>query len=184
MHYWPDPDKTDQIVEELDRGLDAMQRHFGVRPKGYRPPGSESCHFLLEQLVERGFVYNSCFKDDVHPYRHKLRDGRKGPIELPEHPSLDDWNYGATHLKTPRPLFPKNYVLSLWQDEFRAIHDWGGVFVLVMHPQVTGRPLRLGILREFIAFMRTFPGVWFATGSEVAEVFLKREAQAGRQSAA
>lgn len=181
MHHWPDPDNPAQILDELDRGLDAMQRHFGLRPKGYRPPGSESCHFLLEQLVARGIVYNSCFKDDFQPYRHLLRDGRPGPVELPEHPSLDDWNFGSTHLKTPRPLFTREHVLSLWQDEFRAIYDWGGVFVLVMHPQVTGRPMRLGILRDFIAFTRQFANVWYATGSEAAQAFIDHEAATARK---
>jgi peptidoglycan-N-acetylglucosamine deacetylase len=44
-----------------------------------------------------------------------------------------------------------------------------------MHPQVTGRPMRLGILREFIAFTRRFPKVWYATGSEVAQAFVTQE---------
>jgi len=160
-----------------------MRRHFDVRPKGYRPPSSESCHFLLEALVERGFLYNSCFKDDIHPYRHRLRDGRAGPIELPEHPSLDDWNFGATHLRAPRPLFTREHVLSIWQDEFRAIYEMGGVFVLVMHPQVTGRPMRLGILREFLAFTRRFPRLWYATGSEVAGAFVLQEKERKSQAA-
>ena len=175
MHYWPDPDNPGQIVEELDQGLDAMKRHFGVRPLGYRPPGSESCHFLLEQLAERGFLYNSCFKDDVHPYRHILRDGRPGPVELPEHPSMDDWNYGTSHLRFPKPIFPAAHVLGIWQDEFKMIREWGGIYVLVMHPQVTGRPMRMAILRDFIAFTRQFTDVWYATGREIAEAFVAQE---------
>jgi peptidoglycan/xylan/chitin deacetylase (PgdA/CDA1 family) len=178
MHHWPDPDRPGEIVEELERGLDAMQRRFGVRPVGYRPPGSESCHFLLEQLTERGFLYNSCFKDDVGPYRHVLRGGAPGPIELPEHPSLDDWNYGTSHLRFPRPIFTREHVLSIWQDEFRALRDWGGACVLVMHPQVTGRPMRMTILREFIRFTRQFDDVWYATGRELAECFARQESAA------
>ena len=181
MHYRPDPARPDQMIEELERGLDAMHRHFGLRPRGYRPPSSESNHALLEALAERGFIYNSCFKDDVHPYRHRLRDGRPGPIELPEHPSLDDWNFGATHLRAPRPLFTREHVLSIWQDEFQEIYEMGGVFVLVMHPQVTGRPMRLRILREFIAFTRRFPNLWYATGSEVAQAFAAQEAELQRR---
>jgi peptidoglycan/xylan/chitin deacetylase (PgdA/CDA1 family) len=175
MHHWPDPDKPEQIVEELDRGLEAMRRRFGVKPVGYRPPGSESCHFLLEQLVARGFLYNSCFKDDVHPYRHVLRNGSPGPIELPEHPSLDDWNYGTSHLRAPKPIFPPEHVLSIWKGEFDMIREWGGVFVLVMHPQVTGRPVRMAILRDLIAHTRKYGDVWYATGREVAEAFARQE---------
>ena len=37
-----------------------------------------------------------------------------------------------------------------------------------MHPQVIGRPSRIALLREMIAFIKTFPDVWFATGEEIA----------------
>ena len=177
VHHWPDAQNPAQVIDEVDRGLEAMQRRFGVKPKGYRPPGSESCHQLLELLTARGILYNSCFKDDIHPYRHTLRDGSPGPIELPEHPSMDDWSYGTSHLRFPRPIFGTDHVLGIWQDEFRTIRDWGGIYVLVLHPQVTGRPMRLAMLRQFIAFTRQFPDVWYATGAEVAEEFARQEAR-------
>jgi len=175
VHYWPDPANEAQATEEVDRGFEALQRRFGVKPTGYRPPGSESTHFLLELLTRRGILYNSCFKDDIHPYRHILRDGSPGPIELPEHPSIDDWSYGTSHLRAPRPIFGTDHVLGIWQDEFKMIREWGGVYVLVMHPQVTGRPMRIDILRRFIAFTRRFDDVWYATGHEIAEQFARQE---------
>ena len=33
------------------------------------------------------------------------------------------------------------------------------------------------LLREMIAFMRSFPDVWFATGADVAEAWAKLEAE-------
>lgn len=88
---------------------------------------------------------------------------------------MDDWSYGTSHLRFPRPIFTTEHVLSIWQDEFRMIREWGGVYVLVMHPQVTGRPMRLAILRDFIAFTRQFSDVWYATGHEIAEEFQRQE---------
>ena len=32
-HHWPDPANPAQMLEEVDRGFDAMQRHFGVKPQ-------------------------------------------------------------------------------------------------------------------------------------------------------
>jgi peptidoglycan/xylan/chitin deacetylase (PgdA/CDA1 family) len=175
VHHWPDPANEAQVLDEVDRGLEAMRRRLGVTPVGYRPPGSEATHYLLELLTQRGLLYTSCFKDDIHPYRHVLRDGSPGPVELPEHPSLDDWSYGTSHLRFPRPIFGSDHVLGIWQDEFRAIRDWGGVYVLVMHPQVTGRPMRMAILQRFIAFTRQFDDVWYATGREIADAFAAQE---------
>ena len=91
---------------------------------------------------------------------------------------MDDWSYGTSHLRFPRPIFTTEHVLSIWQDEFRMIREWGGVYVLVMHPQVTGRPMRLAILRDFIAFTRQFSDVWYATGREIAEEFQRQESAA------
>ena len=69
--------------------------------------------------------------------------------------------------------------MEIWQDEFREIYAWGGLFDLVMHPQVTGRPSRIALLREFIAWMQSFPGVWFATGSQVAEAWARPGGRGG-----
>jgi len=175
LHYRPDPADEPAMLEEIERGLETLAG-VGVTPKGYRAPGGESCDFLLRLLVEKGIVYSSSFKDDVMPYRHRLGDGRPGPVEIPEQPALDDWNYGFTHLRSPQPLYTKDAHLAIWREEFREIYRWGGVFILVMHPQITGRPLRLAVLREFIAFTRRFPNVWYATALEVAEAFISREA--------
>ena len=46
-----------------------------VQALSERPPDGVSSELSLRLLVERGFLYNSCFKDDVRPYRHRLADG-------------------------------------------------------------------------------------------------------------
>ncbi len=177
-HRPPLPDDPAMVEDELERGIEALVRATGRRPRGYRPPDGVSCEQSLRLLVEKGFVYNSCFKDDIVPYRHRLADGAPGPVELPEQPTLDDWAFGATSLERPKPLYPKDAVLSIWRDEFRALYDWGGLCMLVMHPQVTGRPMRLATLRAFVAFTRDFPGVWYATAGAVADAFIAGEATA------
>ena len=62
-------------------------------------------------------------------------------------------------------------MLEVFQDEFREIYRWGGLYDIIFHPQVSGRPSRVAMLRELIAFIRTFPNVWFATGTEVAQAW-------------
>jgi peptidoglycan-N-acetylglucosamine deacetylase len=52
-----------------------------------------------------------------------------------------------------------------------------------MHPQVTGRPMRIAILRKFIAYTRQFDDVWYATGREIAEAYVAQEADAKRSQA-
>ena len=68
-------------------------------------------------------------------------------------------------------MFPKEHVLSIWNGELDQTREWGGLVTMVMHPQVTGRPMRLGIFRDFISRARGFGDVWIATGAEIAETF-------------
>jgi len=67
-----------------------------------------------------------------------------------------------------------SHIFTVWSDEFRAIHEAGGLFNLIMHPQVIGRPSRLVLLRDFIRFAQGFPGVWFCTCRQAADAFLSQ----------
>jgi hypothetical protein len=45
----------------------------------------------------------------------------------------------------------------------------------VLHPQVSGRPMRLRLLRDFLTYAVNCGDVWIATGQEIAENYLKHE---------
>jgi peptidoglycan/xylan/chitin deacetylase (PgdA/CDA1 family) len=167
LHLRPDVLDEAGLIEEMDRGLDAMKRVLGVTPAGYRAPSGESCIELLELLKARGIRYSSSWRDDIRPYRHALPSG-DGPIEIPVNYSFDDWLYGLTHRTSPRPLFTREHVLSIWKDEFDQTREWGGVTTMVMHPQVTGRPMRIRIFDDFLHHVRQYDDVWIATGAEIA----------------
>ncbi|WP_201274142.1 polysaccharide deacetylase family protein [Microvirga brassicacearum] len=167
LHLRPEPGQEDVMVEEVDRGFDAMMRVLGVKPKGYRAPSGESSTGLLQLLTDRGIQYSSSWRDDIRPYRHVLPNG-PGPIEIPVNYSFDDWNFGMTHRSGSRALFGREEVLSIWRDEFDQMREWGGVTTMIMHPQVTGRPMRYRILDEFLTYVRRYDDVWLATGQEIA----------------
>lgn len=171
LHLWVDPDDPDGEEEEVSRGLEALKRRVGIVPRGYRSPAGETSPNLIRLLARHDFLYDSSLMDDVNPYRHVFEDGTPGPIELPWHWSLDDAPFLLFSIKAPRPIFTNEHILSIWKAEFQEIHRWGGLFDLVMHPQAIGRPSRLALLRDFIAFTRQFPGVWYATGSEAASAW-------------
>ena len=169
-HRWIDPAFPDQEVEEMERGLESLKR-VGVVPKGYRSPAGETSDNLMRLLHKHGFLYDSSLQDHINPYRAQLPEGGPGPIELPWHWSLDDAPHALFAIKSPRPIFPNSHLREVFQDEFCEIYRWGGLYNLVMHPQISGRPSRVALLREMIAFIRTFPGVWFANGTQVAEAW-------------
>lgn len=171
-HLLPDPGDPAAVEDELDRGLDALKRRLGVVPVGYRAPYGESNEALRSSLARRGFLYSSSWRDDVRPYRQVLADGSPGVIELPVTASYDDWSHGLSNRFSPRPLLTREQVLSLWTDELAEIRDWGCAMVTtVLHPQVSGRPMRLRLLREFLRHAQSLGDVWIATGQEIAKHF-------------
>jgi peptidoglycan/xylan/chitin deacetylase (PgdA/CDA1 family) len=174
-HLMPDP--HDPFIEgELERGFEVLKRRLGVVPKSYRAPSGEFCEELRASLVRRGIVYSSSFRDDVRPYRHVLADGAPGTIELPVTASYDDWLLGLTNRFSPRPIFPREHVLSIWKDELDETRDWGAMVTTVLHPQFSGRPMRLRLLREFLQYAQSCPDLWIATGEAIASHFAEHEA--------
>ena len=176
-HKWVSDDPQAE-VEEMEKGLEALKKTVGVVPKGYRSPAGEVSEGLFKLLKKHNFLYDSSLMDDINPYRHVMPDGSPGVIELPWHWSLDDAPFALFSVKTPRPIFTNEHMLSVYKEEFREIYKWGGLFDIIFHPQVGGRPSRIALIRELIAFIRTFPGVWFATGAEVAEAWSREHEKA------
>jgi peptidoglycan/xylan/chitin deacetylase (PgdA/CDA1 family) len=69
-----------------------------------------------------------------------------------------------------RPIQPAANALQAWQEEFTGIYTYGGLCMVTMHPQLSGRPGRVQMLERFIQYARAMPEpVWFATAAEVAE---------------
>lgn len=179
LHKRPDPTSFDVDVEEFDRAMESFKRHLGVKPVGYRAPSGENYDRLMKHIRDQGILYLSSFRDDIRPYRHVMQDGSSGPIELPINASFDDWLYGLSNRISPRPMFPKEHVLSIWNDELDQTRDWGGLVSMVLHPQVTGRPMRFGIFRDFMARAQSYGDVWIATGEQIARHFIEQEQKHG-----
>jgi peptidoglycan/xylan/chitin deacetylase (PgdA/CDA1 family) len=175
LHEWIDPAFPDKEREALEKGFEALKKAVGVRPTGYRSPAGETSENLIKMLSEYGFTYDSSLMDEINPYRLALAGGGKGPVELPWHWSLDDAPYALFSIKNPRPIMPNDHILNVWKQEFMEIYKWGGLVNIIMHPQISGRPSRIAMLREFIAFVRRYPNVWFATGQDVASAWAKTE---------
>jgi peptidoglycan/xylan/chitin deacetylase (PgdA/CDA1 family) len=138
---------------------------FGVNVVGYRAPLYEVSEHTMGLLKKHSFRYSSNLMDDIKPYKHADID----IIELPVHWIMDDWVQFAHD--TDDSLTQNAtcaHVFQLWMEEFQAINELGGLFVLTMHPQVIGRPSRVKMLADLIAEFKTREDVWITTCSKVA----------------
>jgi hypothetical protein len=109
---------------------------------------------------------------DDRPYE-MLQDGQPtGIVEIPVEWILDDaplFNVQGANYASPRD------VAQVWIDEFDRAWEEGTMFVLTMHPHISGHRSRIVALELLIAHMRAKGNVWFATHRQAAE-YVKQQA--------
>jgi peptidoglycan/xylan/chitin deacetylase (PgdA/CDA1 family) len=171
------PLRLDEDAEraDLERGLEALER-LGVRPEGYRTPSWEPSERTFDLLAEHGFRYDSTLMDDDRPY---VLETAHGPLaELPPHWSLDDWNQ-YMYLPEPRSgsgtIQPPSRATALWREELDGMRRYGGLFVLTMHPFLSGRPGRVEALRGLVEHALEAGDVEFVSCAEAARRIFEDE---------
>lgn len=63
--------------------------------------------------------------------------------------------------------------------EFDKAYEEGSLFLLTMHPFISGHRSRVTQLERLIAYIKPKRGVWFATHEQVARAVRPRQAPAG-----
>ncbi len=157
----------EQEREVIQKTTAMIEKRAGKRPVGWRSctqsPNS------IELLMEHGYLWNSnSFSYDL-PF---LWDHEKRTlVELPRQPFGDGRAYGHGDSGNPHDA------LVIWKgmfDEFYEESKLGPAFCpFQFHPYISSRPGRARALKEIIQYMKKHEGVWFAKGSEVAELALK-----------
>ena len=120
-------------------------------------------------LRKHGFLYDSSLMGDDEPYL--IDAGAEKLLEIPIQWMNDDWAYfGFSSIPAlGNGISSPQTVFESWSEEFAGYYDFGGCYVLTMHPFVIGRPSRIRLLDRLIQFMKGFDGVWFATLEQIAE---------------
>ena len=165
-----DPNKLPREEEHywLRRQIEVIEKMTGQRPRGWRGPLYNASKYSPDLLIEEGFIYDATLMGDDVPYILKTAQG--SVIELPSHWAMDDWphythsmdmNYMMT-IKSP------DEAMNVFMSEFEAMYDFGGLWVTVWHPFVSGRLARCRRVLQMIEYMQNKGSVWFATMEEIA----------------
>ncbi|MDD9991480.1 MAG: polysaccharide deacetylase [Rhodospirillales bacterium] len=166
-----DPNKLPREEEHywLRRQIDVIEKMTGQRPRGWRGPLYNASKYSVDLLIEEGLIYDATLMGDDVPYVLKTAQG--SVIELPSHWAMDDWphythsfdfNYMMT-IKSP------DEAMNVFMSEFEAMYDFGGLWVTVWHPFVSGRLARCRRVQQMIEYMQGKGGVWFTTLEEIAK---------------
>ena len=174
IHGWiHEFNSTLREVDERElmlRAADVLEEITGIRPVGMRTPSWDFSQSTLSICKEMGLLYDSSLMADDEPYE-LLEDGEPtGVIELPVEWIRDDAPYLMMDRATGlRPYTSPNSVLEIFKSEFDGAFKEGGLFLLTLHPHISGHRSRIVILEQLIDYIKSFPDVWFATHAEIAQ---------------
>ncbi|HYB08346.1 MAG TPA: polysaccharide deacetylase [Alphaproteobacteria bacterium] len=168
LHEHPNSMPAKEERYWLERSSEVIVKMTGKKPRGIRAPTYKFSINTLDLLVEHGFEYDASLMGDDIPY--VLSNGKGTVIEIPSHYGLDDFpHYMASRdlayimaIKAPR------HALDVFRDEFDAAWEYGGLWVAVWHPFLSGRLARCRAIAELIAYMHGKGGVWFAPLEDIA----------------
>ena len=168
LHEDPIVTKDDQR-EWFERTLDVHDRVCGVKPRGYRAPVYNVNQTVIDLLGEHGFRYDSSLMGDDIPYAMKTDAGEL--YEMPVHWGTDDWPPFAHYdeIGYMMPVKAPSIGLQAFWEEFDAMYDAGGFFMMVVHPFLTGRLARWKQVEAWLEKTLETKDVWFATLEDIAD---------------
>jgi peptidoglycan/xylan/chitin deacetylase (PgdA/CDA1 family) len=179
IHGWIH-ELNSQLPYETERDLmfraaDTLERITGVRPVGLRTPSWDFSPDTLRIERELGLLYDSSLMADDDPYELVEKGEPTGIVELPVEWIRDDAVYFNMHrFNGLRPHTPPAAVYDIFFREFERAYEEGGLFLLTMHPHVTGYRSRIWILEKLLEEITRRSDVWIATHAEIA-AFAKAE---------
>ena len=152
--------------ELVQRAVDTLTKLTGTRPVGYRAPSWNFSPNTMRIVQELGFLYESSLMADDVPYE-LVADGKPtGIVEL-----TVEWIKDDAPLYDPRgnAYSPPRDVAQVWIDEFDRAYEEGGMFLLTMHPHISGHGSRMVALDLLVDHIKKRPRVWFGTHRAAAE---------------
>jgi len=169
LHGWihENPMTLNDPVEEwrlISQAIEVLEKAAGKGPTGSRNPSWTMSTYTMGLLEKAGLLYDSSLQAMDEPH-DVLIDGRStGIVELPVNWVLDDAPFLPATASLPSPRL----ILQTFKDDFDVAYRERTLFMLTMHPHITGQRSRMKYLDDLIVYMKSKPGVWFATADEIA----------------
>ncbi len=167
-----DFNKEDQL---LNKTIAYLTQAIGKRPVGFRAPSWDFSPYTLDLIRRAGFLYDSSMMAMDQPYELLSKGKPTGLTELPINWIADDYPYyepaAAGSLPSPDAVF------LIYKGEFDGAYEERGLFILTMHPHITGHRSRIVALDRLLVYIKSKPNVWFATLEQVAN-YIKQQQDA------
>jgi peptidoglycan/xylan/chitin deacetylase (PgdA/CDA1 family) len=162
--------KPDEERKLTRRAYDFWTQRLGHRPAGIRTPSWDFTSETLAIIRELGFTYDSSLMGDDRPYELVAEGRPTGLVELPVEWILDDFTYYSYDRPTQAyHRMGDDDVFQIYKAEFDKAYEERTLFLLTMHPFVSGHRSRVAQFEKLVAYIKSKPGVWFATCEQIAK---------------
>jgi peptidoglycan/xylan/chitin deacetylase (PgdA/CDA1 family) len=165
IHETPTRITADEEERLLDKAIDYLTKVTGKRPVGYRAPSWAFSSATLDLIQKKGFHYDSSLQAMDEPYEIISRGRPTGLVELAIDWTLTETPFLGAQGRMPLP----EQLYKLYREEFDGAYEERTMFVLTLHPYLSGHRSPMQHLEKFVAYMKSKPGVWFATAAEIAQ---------------
>lgn len=150
----------------IQHTFDRLREATGRPPGGWLGPGLAETHVTPDLLAEVGFRYVCDWCDDDQPHTMRTRSGRP-LLTVPYSVETNDFQAFLIFHLTGAEFG------QMLRDQFDCLYAEGQhsarVMCVALHPFITGQPHRAVHLERALQYMRQHAGVWWATGTEIAE---------------
>ena len=152
------------------RAAETLSRISGRDPVGMRTASWDFSVNTMDIIRELKLLYDSSLMADDDPYELIDAGEPTGVVELPPEWIRDDAvYYNFVRFSALRPYTPPSAVAEIFTAEFDGAWEEGGLFLLTMHPHITGHRSRMPVLQRLIKHMKARGHCWFATHAQIAQ---------------
>lgn len=163
-----DPKKEREIIEAT---LKVYKEFYGKPARGWLSSSLRGTVNTPGILKEHGLIFYCDVMNDDQPY---LIDTDHGPIvSTPYTNEINDFTIltrRGHNTDEFRDILKEELTVLL---EEATEQGTGRMMNVGLHPHVSGRAYRVRAVKEFLAYAKTLPGVWFATREQVASWYLE-----------
>jgi len=163
-----DPKKEREIIEAT---LKVYKEFYGKPARGWLSSSLRGTVNTPGILKEHGLIFYCDIMNDDQPY---LIDTDHGPIvSTPYTNEINDFTIltrRGHNTDEFRDILKEELTVLI---EEATEQGTGRMMNVGLHPHVSGRAYRVRALKEFLAYAKTLPGVWFATREQVASWYLE-----------
>lgn len=146
--------------------VERLERATGRRPEGWLSPGLQETWQTLDLLAGEGLAYVADWVNDDQPYF--LEAGGRRLVSVPYSQELNDKRFEDRGVTAPQfeEMIRRQFDV-LYEESERSAR----VLAIALHPYIIGVPHRIRALEEALRYIHGHPGIWWATGGEIARAY-------------